>query len=367
MAAIVGPYHAGCAPLTEIAAANANLEHDGCGPEQELARGAARVADASGTDIADGEKSATRKLLKRFQAEIDQLSEAKKQAPPERANDLAKQLRVARTKLAAVVETAGPAIRRITSDDRDRQRRKLAEIADALEKQRETQPLQDNSPTRERLRTLAGIEAIAPPIADKNTRAATRSYLTQSVVDFYAARPARPGQPGTAKPSAWGLDEEQGLRHLVQVYNRAGGGEPRVTASYGAGVHTAYGPRDGGVRRGKTEAHVDAHNKLVEVEALLHAALGSKCVMVVRWFVGETERVAEGATMIGQMQHAGRMLAPLVKDEDRAWGIAFGWLQAAGRFAYGKWVVSERAAQRTPSTPQQVEARRNQRMKRLGL
>ena len=202
----------------------------------------------------------------------------------------------------------------------------------------------DNRPTSERLAKLMGAEAITPPIDGHNT--IMKAHLTQGVVEFYRDK--------------WADEELQGARFLVKVWNDAVNGERGVTASYTGVPGAAYGPRDGGVKRGsKTETYVDAHQQMLNVEGILFAKFGAKGLNVVRWFVWETLRVArDGASMGEQMEAAGKSLAPFVKDAGRLWGITFGSLQTIFRFAYAEWVVKEEAMKRRASTPQQIEMRR---------
>lgn len=283
----------------------------------------------------------------------------------EESERLAKRERIARNKFTVLASSAGPSLRRATAEEADRQRRMQAAITDAMDRQREDLPQQDNSPTKERVARLAGVDELSPPIQDKDTRATSRAYKVEGVVDFYGAKPKRPdGKP--AEDSKWGAEEEQGARFLVDVWHKASNGMPRVTSSYG-GVPGSFGPRDGGVKRGKTEAHVDAHTKQLTCEAIIFSNFGVKGLQLVRWFVWETERVAkEGASVTEQMQHAGRRLAPFVRDEGRLWGLTFGSLQRIFYFSYAKWVAGERAASPAhPLTPQQIAARREARRRRV--
>lgn len=309
----------------------------------------------------EGDKAAMRELLATLSADIAKL---------------------ARPTLPATE----PMRRRLDEETRQRARQLQAEVRANVAKRRkeerqelEPPPQQDNSPTPQRLARLViadpeadggkttGLDEISPPIADKDTRGTSKSYMVQGVVEFYAAKPKRPGKP--PEESKWGLEEEQGARFLVKVWHKAESGMPRVTANYGGAPSTAYGPRDGGVKRGgKTEAHVDAHNELLHVEAIIFTNFGIRGLQLVRWFVWETERVAkEGSSVTEQMEHAGRTLAPFVKDQGRLWGLTFGSLQRIFYFSYAKWVANEQAMQRRQSTPEQIAARRQERSRRLGL
>ena len=251
--------------------------------------------------------------------------------------------------------------------------RRAAELAEqvsvSIAKQRETArrknaaPL-DNRPTPERAAKLVGIQAdgqqstavdaIAPPITDDDTRASLKAHEVQSVVDYYRR--------------GWTYEELQGGHFLVNAWKEAALGEPRLVANYDGTPGSAFGPRDGGVKRSdKSERFVDAHNQMLNIEAILFTNFGAKGVSMIKWLVWETVKVSrDGAPLSEQMEAAGRALAPFVKDRGRLWGITYGYLKCILRFAYGQWVVKEEAMQRRDSTPEQIAMRRRHRLAKFG-
>ena len=197
-----------------------------------------------------------------------------------------------------------------------------------------------NGPTPERGAKLMGVVPIAPPIGtgDKNT--ITKAHLAQGVVEFYSDRMK--------------AEHLQGARYLAQVGHKAGAGQPRVTGSYEGTPGTAFGPRRGGVA-----AHaLDAHNELLNVEAIITSNFGPEGRYLLRWLWDSVEMARDGMGLREQMAVLGKSIAPWVKDPAGLAHIAHGSLLMMFRFAYSNWVVKEQAMQRRESTPQQIEMRR---------
>ena len=244
------------------------------------------------------------------------------------------------------------------------------QVSISIAKQRETArrknaaPPLDNTPTPERAAKLVAVQGdgqrstavdtIAPPIKDDDTRTNAKAHVVQNVVDYYR--------------DGWTYEELQGGIFLVNAWKEAAMGEPRLVANYEGTPGSAFGPRDGGVKRnGKSEHYVDAHQKVLNIEAILFTNFGRDGVNVIKWLIWETMRLGrEGAPLVEQMESSGKALAPFVRDKSRLWGITFGYLKCILRFAYAQWVVREQAMQRRQSTPEQIDMRRKHRLAKFG-